>query len=244
MPRWSRRSRRGTAPAQSPAASASAGSRCLPGGSRCLPRAAHGEDRPRTPPTCVRVRVRVRVSGADRPPTCVAKQARHGRPGRTYPPISRGWPRLEAALSLLWRWRGVLQGGVASAPGWRLLSTEAATFAHASHTLWWGRGGAAPSAPGRGRAGGPAARRGGRAPAPQRSSRLGDALAMQKVWGENRAPTVRTEGSSSLEFSCNWSGRGASSMAPRLYHSSQLERRANRQPSICKTPPFLGARVT
>ena len=27
----------------------------------------------------------------------------------------RGWPRLEAALSLIWRWRGVPEGGAASA---------------------------------------------------------------------------------------------------------------------------------
>ena len=38
----------------------------------------------------------------------------------------RGWPRLEAALSILRRWRGVskLEGEVADASG-RLLSTEA-----------------------------------------------------------------------------------------------------------------------
>eukprot|EP00964_Phaeocystis_antarctica_P073844 scaffold45359_cov60-Phaeocystis_antarctica.AAC.2 len=35
-----------------------------------------------------------------------------------------GWPRLEAALSLSWRWRGALQGESAEAPG-RMVSTWA-----------------------------------------------------------------------------------------------------------------------
>eukprot|EP00964_Phaeocystis_antarctica_P149765 scaffold116994_cov69-Phaeocystis_antarctica.AAC.6 len=41
---------------------------------------------------------------------------------RTRLPIGRGGPRLEAALSLLWRWRGVLEAKVADASG-RLSST-------------------------------------------------------------------------------------------------------------------------
>ena len=28
-------------------------------------------------------------------------------------PLGEGWPRLEASLSLIWRWRGVLEGEVA-----------------------------------------------------------------------------------------------------------------------------------
>ena len=55
----------------------------------------------------------------------VKKHGRCGRPVRTYLPIGRGWPRLEAALSLIWRWRGVLEGESAEAPG-RLVSTQAA----------------------------------------------------------------------------------------------------------------------
>ena len=34
----------------------------------------------------------------------------------------RGWPKREAALRLIWRWRGVLEGELAEASG-RLLST-------------------------------------------------------------------------------------------------------------------------
>eukprot|EP00964_Phaeocystis_antarctica_P033655 scaffold19083_cov60-Phaeocystis_antarctica.AAC.2 len=41
---------------------------------------------------------------------------------RTHLPIRRGWPGIEAALSLIWRWRGVLEGELAEASG-RLLST-------------------------------------------------------------------------------------------------------------------------
>ena len=37
--------------------------------------------------------------------------------------ISASWPRLEAAPRLVWRWRGVLEGGLAEASG-RLLSTK------------------------------------------------------------------------------------------------------------------------
>ena len=35
------------------------------------------------------------------------RQGRDGRPAGTCLPIGRDWPRLEAALSLTWRWRGV-----------------------------------------------------------------------------------------------------------------------------------------
>ena len=38
------------------------------------------------------------------------------------PEAARGCPRLEAALGLIWRWRGVLEGVVAKASG-RLFST-------------------------------------------------------------------------------------------------------------------------
>ena len=34
-----------------------------------------------------------------------------GQPEHTCQLDARGWPRLEAALRLLWRWRGVLDGG-------------------------------------------------------------------------------------------------------------------------------------
>jgi hypothetical protein len=37
-------------------------------------------------------------------------------------PIGRGWPRLEAARSLVWRWQGVVEGELAEASG-RLSST-------------------------------------------------------------------------------------------------------------------------
>ena len=40
---------------------------------------------------------------------------RYGRPARSPLPIGRGWRRREAALGLLWRWRGVLKGEVADA---------------------------------------------------------------------------------------------------------------------------------
>ena len=52
----------------------------------------------------------------------VTNQPADGPPGRGYPPIGRGLPWLEAALNLLSRWRGVLEGEVAEASG-RLLST-------------------------------------------------------------------------------------------------------------------------
>ena len=42
-------------------------------------------------------------------------KGRYARPARTHLPTGRGWPRLEAALGLLWRWRGVLKGEVAEA---------------------------------------------------------------------------------------------------------------------------------
>ena len=46
------------------------------------------------------------------------KQGRNGRTTRTYLPIGRcGWLRLEAVLSLIWRWRGVLEGELAEALG-------------------------------------------------------------------------------------------------------------------------------
>jgi hypothetical protein len=37
--------------------------------------------------------------------------------------IGRGWLRLEAALSLIWRWRGVLEGDLVKASG-RLFPTQ------------------------------------------------------------------------------------------------------------------------
>ena len=37
------------------------------------------------------------------------KQGPYGPPARTHLPIGRGWPRLEAALSLIWRWRDGLK---------------------------------------------------------------------------------------------------------------------------------------
>ena len=43
------------------------------------------------------------------------KTGRCGRLARTHLPIDRGWPNLEAALSLIWRWRGVLEGKWAEA---------------------------------------------------------------------------------------------------------------------------------
>jgi hypothetical protein len=47
------------------------------------------------------------------------KQWRCGRPARTKQLVGRGWLRLEAALSLIWRWRGVLKGELADAlSGW------------------------------------------------------------------------------------------------------------------------------
>ena len=41
------------------------------------------------------------------------------RPARqnTHLPIDRGWPKLKVVLSLLWRWRGVLEGESAEASG-------------------------------------------------------------------------------------------------------------------------------
>ena len=75
--------------------------------------ATHGEH-------CIAARaVQVRVA-------CICgKQGRspYGRPIRAYLPTGRGWPRLEVALSLVWRWRGVskLEGELADAPG-RLFS--------------------------------------------------------------------------------------------------------------------------
>jgi hypothetical protein len=54
------------------------------------------------------------------------KHGRYGRPARTHLPISRigrGWLRLEAALSLIWRWRGVLEGDLVKASG-RLFPTQ------------------------------------------------------------------------------------------------------------------------
>ena len=37
--------------------------------------------------------------------------------GRGWPRLAEGWLRLEAALHLIWRWRGVLQGELAEASG-------------------------------------------------------------------------------------------------------------------------------
>ena len=54
------------------------------------------------------------------------KQGRYGRPARAYLPVGRGWPRLEAAPSLIGRWRGVLEGELAEASG-RLVSTQRCT---------------------------------------------------------------------------------------------------------------------
>jgi hypothetical protein len=50
------------------------------------------------------------------------KQGRYGRPTRARLPIGRGWPRLGAALSSIWRWRGVPGGELAEGSRW-LLST-------------------------------------------------------------------------------------------------------------------------
>ena len=50
------------------------------------------------------------------------EQGRYGRPTRARLPIGRGWPRLGAALSSIWRWRGVLEGELAEACA-RLSST-------------------------------------------------------------------------------------------------------------------------
>ena len=44
-------------------------------------------------------------------------RGRCGRPTGTSLPIGRGWPRLEAALRLMWRWRGVPEGELAEASG-------------------------------------------------------------------------------------------------------------------------------
>ncbi len=54
--------------------------------------------------------------------TRVETEADNGRPAKTHLPISRGWLRLEAALSSIWRWRGVLEGDLAEASR-RLIST-------------------------------------------------------------------------------------------------------------------------
>eukprot|EP00964_Phaeocystis_antarctica_P027270 scaffold15366_cov70-Phaeocystis_antarctica.AAC.5 len=43
-------------------------------------------------------------------------QGRCGRSARTMRMIGRGWPRLEAAPSLIWRWRGVLEGEASPKP--------------------------------------------------------------------------------------------------------------------------------
>ena len=45
----------------------------------------------------------------------------------------RGWPKLEAALCLIWRWRGVLEGELADAcmRSGRLVSTEGRTLSPA-----------------------------------------------------------------------------------------------------------------
>ena len=45
------------------------------------------------------------------------KHSRYGRPTSTYLPIGRGGSRLEAALGLTWRRRGVLEGELADASG-------------------------------------------------------------------------------------------------------------------------------
>ena len=47
--------------------------------------------------------------------THVEGKGRCGRPAETQQPIGRDWPRLEAALGLTWRWRGVLEGELADA---------------------------------------------------------------------------------------------------------------------------------
>jgi hypothetical protein len=61
---------------------------------------------------------------------CVGKRARCGRPARAHLPIGRGWPTLKAALRLIWRWRGALEGEVAEACG-QLLSTQRVAVAAA-----------------------------------------------------------------------------------------------------------------
>ena len=53
----------------------------------------------------------------------VGRRRRKARARKAYQlPIGQGWPRLEAALSLLRYWRGELEGESAEASG-RLLST-------------------------------------------------------------------------------------------------------------------------
>eukprot|EP00964_Phaeocystis_antarctica_P078127 scaffold48583_cov66-Phaeocystis_antarctica.AAC.2 len=47
----------------------------------------------------------VHVGRPQSPTYLCGRQGRCGRPARTYLPIGRGWPRLEAALSLIWRSR-------------------------------------------------------------------------------------------------------------------------------------------
>merc|ERR1719272_666773 len=42
-------------------------------------------------------------------PTCVDEQGHAVCSASLVSPIGRGWPRLQAALSLLWCWRGVLE---------------------------------------------------------------------------------------------------------------------------------------
>eukprot|EP00964_Phaeocystis_antarctica_P095231 scaffold61753_cov57-Phaeocystis_antarctica.AAC.4 len=44
--------------------------------------------------------------------------------------MSRGWPRLEAALSLIWRWRGVLEGR------WPAVSHMGSRRQPRSHVPW------------------------------------------------------------------------------------------------------------
>ena len=63
--------------------------------------------------------------------TCVGHRMRPLWPGpRAHLPIGRGWPTLKAALRLIWRWRGALEGEVAEACG-QLLSTQRVAVAAA-----------------------------------------------------------------------------------------------------------------
>ena len=59
------------------------------------------------PPDLQAVLERAAASGA----SLCGEQGGYGRPARTCLPTGRGRRRLEAALSLLWRWRGVSNGG-------------------------------------------------------------------------------------------------------------------------------------
>ena len=56
-------------------------------------------------------------SAAASPTWGKVKAGEAGPPEAEHLPIDRGRPRLEAVLSLIWRWRGVLEGELAEAAG-------------------------------------------------------------------------------------------------------------------------------